>query len=213
MKRIRSLRDKNLGSRAFILANGPSVTAFDLGKCKSDVVIGMNASSLLQESNNFVMDYYCVSDRRFLTHPEKKKYAFDFVGENTTCVFRADLSDLVLRDNTYFTKALARDGFSFSLDHGFYYGCSTTILAIQLAYYIGCKEIYLLGVDLQYKKEAPRFYKESTPQIEDSFMSVQIHNLLIAKKALATKGRSIFTCSEDSLVRPYLEYREFNLLF
>jgi len=210
---IRKLKGTKIGERAFIIANGPSVLECDLEKCKGDVTIGLNAASVLQRSNNITFDYYCVSDRRFLTNPDKAKFFTSYINESTACIYREELSDLVSNKNVFFVRSLGRDGFSFELHHGFFFGCSTTMLAIQLAAYIGCSEIYLLGVDLHYKSESPRFYTENVPQIEDSFTSVQIHNMILARKALFAKNIELYTCSRYSLIRPYLKYIDFDSTF
>jgi len=210
---IRKLKGIKKGERAFIIANGPSVLEYDLEKCNGDVTIGINAATVLQRSNNIIFDYYCVSDRRFLTNLDKAKFSTSYVNKSTTCVYREELSDLVSNKNAYFVRALGRDGFSFDLQHGFFFGCSTTILAVQLAAYIGCSKIYLLGVDLHYKSESPRFYTENVPQIEDSFTSVQIHNMILARKALFAKNVELYTCSGYSLIRPYLKYIDFDSIF
>lgn len=209
---IRKLKGKERGRRAFVLANGPSVKYHDLSKCGNDVLIGMNASTVLQDKHEIEIDYYCVSDRRFLLHSEKVKFATDYLKEKTVCVYREELKDLTEKDKTFFCRSLGRDGFSHDLSHGFYFGCSTTIMCIQLASYLGCNEIYLLGVDLQYKNESPRFYSEGSIQIEDSFLSVQLMNFITARKALEKKGVKLSICSANSLARPYVPFVDFESL-
>jgi len=210
---IKSLRDREKGRRAFIMANGPSLLNHELSRCKNDVIIGMNATSILQDEFDFKMDYYCVSDRRFLLDIEKKKHAQDFVSGETICVFREELRGMIEKDKLYYTRSIGRDGFSFNLNNGFFFGSTTVLLAMQLAAYIGCNKIYLLGVDMQYKSESPRFYKEEVPQIEDSTIGIQIHNYLNARKALSLKGIELFSCSQYSLARPYIPYVCFDSLF
>ncbi|WP_217449828.1 hypothetical protein [Cupriavidus taiwanensis] len=110
-------------------------------------------------------------------------------------------------------RALKRDGYSRDLSAGYHFGCTTTMLAIQLAGYLGCTEIYLLGVDLRYSPEQPRFYAEDEPQLEDSFTSVQIWNIANAYRALESAGIKLFNCSQNSLLRPYVPTVVFDSLF
>lgn len=192
-KSIRSLKNKEYGRRAFILANGPSIKEENLSLLKGELVIGMNASTLLEEEHNFSSDYYVVSDTRFITHPEKKRFATNLLSPNTVRVLREELKEYdepSLQDRTYYLKALKRDGFSENLAAGFFFGCTTTMLAIQLAYYLGAAEVYLLGCDLRYTAESPRFYKENSPQLEDSFTSVQIWNISNASELFLSKGKN-----------------------
>ncbi|BFT62220.1 6-hydroxymethylpterin diphosphokinase MptE-like protein [Pseudomonas moorei] len=215
-KSIRSLKNKEYGRRAFILANGPSIKEENLSLLKGELVIGMNASTLLEEEHNFSSDYYVVSDTRFITHPEKKRFATNLLSPNTVRVLREELKEYdepSLQDRTYYLKALKRDGFSENLAAGFFFGCTTTMLAIQLAYYLGAAEVYLLGCDLRYTAESPRFYKENSPQLEDSFTSVQIWNISNASELFLSKGKKLLNCSERSFLRPHIEYKPFRELF
>ena len=204
-----SIKGIEKGRRAFILGNGPSIANENLGKLKGELVIGMNASTILEKEFGFFQSYYCITDSRFLNHPEKRQWGTNEINKNTIRVLRKDLIELDdpdLKRTTYYTPHLKRDGFSSNIEIGFYYGCTTTMLAIQLAAHLGCSEIYLLGVDLRYRPESPRFYKENNPQLEDAFTSVQIWNIANAAKVLSDSGLSLISCSEKSLLRPYLPY-------
>jgi len=215
-KGLGSLKNKEAGRRVFILANGPSVNALDLSLLKDEVVIGMNASTLLEEQHGFQSDYYVVSDLRFITHPEKRAFCTSRLKSSTVRVLRQELEavdDKELPNKSFYVNALHRDGFSKNLAAGYFFGCTTTMLAVQLAYYLGAAEIYLLGCDLRYSPETPRFYSEPNPQLEDSFTSVQIWNILNAAQIMETEGRALYHCSESSFLSPYIEYRGFEMLF
>jgi len=213
---LSSLKNKEAGRRVFILANGPSVNSLDLSLLKDEVVIGMNASTLLEEQNGFHSKYYVVSDLRFITHPEKRPFCTSRLDGSTVRVLRKELEaadDKDLPNRSFYVNALQRDGFSKNLTAGYFFGCTTTMLAIQLGYYLGASEIYLLGCDLRYSPEAPRFYSEPNPQLEDSFTSVQIWNILNAAQLMEAEGRALYNCSAQSFLTPYVDYRNFNSLF
>ncbi|MFD3248671.1 6-hydroxymethylpterin diphosphokinase MptE-like protein [Rahnella aquatilis] len=213
---IRNIKNTETGKRIFILANGPSINDHDLTFLKEEIVIGMNASTLLEKTYDFISKYYVISDTRFLQHPEKKSFGTDLLSSSTIRILRKELEEFDNKDisnKTYYVKALKRDGFSENLAAGYFFGCTTTMLAIQLAYYLGASEIYLLGCDLRYSHESPRFYKESHPQLEDSFTSVQIWNIVNASEILEKEGRKLINCSPRSFLRPHIEYKEFNSIF
>jgi hypothetical protein len=182
-----------------------------LERLAGELIIGMNATTLLEE-RGFRQSYYALGDLRFLTHPEKRALATSRLAPETVRVLRSDLApadEIGLPGSTYLAHPLGRDGFSRNLAAGFYHGCTTALLAIQLAAWLGCREIYLLGVDLLYHPERPRFYEEGEPQEEDVFTSVQVRNLADAGRVCASFGVSLFGCSERSLLRPYLPYIPF----
>ena len=111
-------------------------------------------------------------------------------------------------------KSLARDGFSFDLNIGFYFGSTTVMLGIQLAYYLGCKNIYLIGVDFTYvlleeKGKQIRSYAEGKAQEFDPLLSVQMKNIADSHLLLQEHGINLWLCSEESLLRPYIPYKSF----
>jgi hypothetical protein len=108
-------------------------------------------------------------------------------------------------------KARGKNGFSDDLKRGFYFGCTTSMLAIQLAYYAGSSQIVLLGNDFRYPRSQPRFYHESNPQPPDPFLSVQLWNVRLACRELAARGVAMFLCTRDSNLAPYVPYRDFSL--
>lgn len=210
-KNNKSLYNKHLGKSVYILGNGPSINSCDLSFLKDNFVIGMNASTLLEERGGFIHNYYCVSDARFLNHPEKRKFATSYVSSKTHRFIRKDLKsldDVSLSEQTTYVPHLLRDGFSKNILNGYYYGCTTTMLALQVAYYLGFKDIYLMGMDLRYSPENPRFYKENEVQLEDSFTSIQLMNIAKAGEIFRSESRNLFICSEKSFLRPYLPYFE-----
>lgn len=214
--RMSDLHGVEFNRRAFILANGPSVAHEDLSKLKGELVIGMNASTILERKFGFNQDYYVCSDERFLNHPEKRKWATTELSKNTKRILRSELrrsDDPTFEDRTWYVPAISRDGFSERLDAGFFYGCTTTMLAIQLAYHIGVSEVYLLGVDLRYSEDSPRFYAEKNAQLEDANTSIQIFNITNSADYFRQKGGGLFNCSERSMLRPYIATKRFCEIF
>ena len=213
MVNIRDLKNVNKGEDIFILANAPSIKKNDLSRLKGKVVIGMNANPLLEKEFGFVSDYYVVSDLRFITHPQKRPMATEMLDKKTKRVFRQELmaeDQDELKDKTYYIKSLGRNGFSCDLEEGYYFGVTTTMLAVQLAAYLGAKNIYILGMDLKYKKGDARFYHETSVQEYDKFTSTQIYNVQNAYKILKENDVNLYNCSKTSLLFPYLPFIDFN---
>ncbi len=212
-KKIKDLFNKEKGKDIYILANAPSIKQENLGFLKDKVSIGMNANPLLEKEFGFISPYYVVSDQRFLNHPKKRSMATTMLDKNTIRVFREELrhdDDLSLKNDTYYINVIGKNGFSFNLNKGYFFGATTTMLAIQLASYLGAKNIYILGMDLKYTGEIPRFYTEDKVQEFDSFTSVQIKNVRNAYLELKAKGVNLYNCSKNSLLYPYLPYSTFN---
>ncbi len=202
--------------RCFILANGPSINNYDFSKLSKEIVIGMNASTLLTKEYNFHQKYYVLSDARFLQVDTKRPLAIKELNPNTIRVLRKELAtyDEPLPNKTFYVKSIGRDGFSFNIHKGFYFGCTTTLLAIQLAATLGCSKIYLMGLDLtNYFSDNIRFYQESKAQEYDLFIGTQIYNIANAYQCLHDRGIELYNCNPNSLISPYLPFANYLELF
>jgi hypothetical protein len=169
----------------------------------------MNASPLLDREFGFQSEYYVVSDARFLNHPEKRAYATSMLPHDVTRVLREELRALDAGDwldATYYVNVLGKNGFSSDLRRGFYFGCTTAMLAIQLAAHAEASRIVLLGCDFRYPKDQPRFYKEDNPQDQDPFLSIQIWNIRNAFTELRRRGCEMVICTKSTNLTPYVPY-------
>lgn len=206
-----SLKRAAFGRDVVILGNGPSLTKMNFTELNDPVFIGVNGSAVFSSERNIVDDYYVLSDLRFVSDPLKVQLLKDNLSPYTVLVIRKELEEIVSRElpNRYcVVRSLGRDGFSSDLKKGYYFGCTTVMLALQLSSYISAGSVYLCGVDLRYDPEKPRFYKESTVHSVDNFACVQIHNIRRAYQELRKDGVELFNCSPYSLLRPYTPYYE-----
>ena len=55
----------------------------------------------------------------------------------------------------------SRVGFSRNMEKGVFCGRTISFRALQIAYYLGFRKLYVLGMDLNYKGDNPRFYETS----------------------------------------------------
>lgn len=216
MKLIKDLKNSKKGEDIYILGNAPSIQKCDLSLLQYKNTIGLNGSPLLL--NGFSSTYYLITDRRFIRHEEKSKIAdAEFQKDNikiVSDVLKEDIAKFGEIHNLYFVKSLSRDGFCLDLNHGFYFGSTTVMLGIQLAYYLGCKNIYLLGVDFTYalleeKGEQVRSYSEDKTQEFDTLLSVQMKNIADSHLILKEQGVNLWLCSKESLLTPYIPYKGF----
>lgn len=137
MKKIADFKNRHEGKRLFILASGPSLNDLDLSHLKRRMVMGLNRSFLI-----FPDTYYqCVMDFRlfdeFQVHLEKTRHLFTLEGRPWGTPI----------------KLLGAEDFSWDLEKGIYSGYTIAYVALQIAVYMGFKEIFYLGLDL--KNEGP----------------------------------------------------------
>lgn len=209
--------------RCFILANGPSLLSHDLSLLAGEDIISINAAPMALQKHNIKSKFYCVSDPRFLMEEKKKEIFLNQLHDKDMSLIVRDSVKKYLKENLHINKgldnifairSLGRDGFSKNIYHGFYFGCSTTYLAIQLAYFLKYSNVYILGLDLNYGFDNyKRFYNEEKVQEFDLLVSVQLSNYYLARKIFQDEGRGIFVCNKNSWASLYINSVDFDSLF
>ncbi len=152
-RRINSFYNAYRGRRAFLIGNGPSLNACDLSLLRDEITIGVNSIFFKADELGGLPTHYVVED--------------NFVAED-----RADEINRLRGTNKWFGNYLryclqgddvnwlnvrmrydAYPGFPFfSLDAGreVWTGGSVTYICMQLAFYFGIRELYLIGFDHHY---------------------------------------------------------------
>lgn len=209
-------KDRFRGKRAFIIASGPSVASLDLSFLRNEIVYLVNGATLLQEKFDLKPAYFCTTDARFLKADRVHGLASERLHSGTIRLIRDivkpfDRSSLASR--TIYARTIAKNGFSQDMKSGFYFWCTSVSLAMQMAWYNGVNELYLLGVDLNYKHSAARFYQEERAQPVDPFLGVQLHNIVQASRYFEANDRKVYLCSKESLLKPYISVKNFEMLF
>jgi hypothetical protein len=144
IKKIRALKDTHSGERCFIIGNGPSLKNTDLTKLKNEFTFGMNRfylafpelgfrTSLLLTVNDLVIEQ-CAEDIRALPIP--------------TFVSWRGRKWIQPADNLhYLYTSYQLPGFSKDASGRLWEGATVTYVAMQLAFYMGFKQVVLIGVD------------------------------------------------------------------
>lgn len=146
------LSQRERGRRIFILANGPSLNLTDVDRLCDEVCIMSNAAFLLFGRKKFRPKYYTIEDCLVAEDRGKEVSAMKGFWK----IFPADIRKFIQEDEwTIFIHFIRGEypGFpKFSEDFGqqVYWGGTVSFLNMQLAYYLGAKEIYLIGFDHEY---------------------------------------------------------------
>lgn len=161
---IRALRNKFEGRRCFVVGNGPSLQIPDLHRLRDEVTIASNKIFLAFAETVWRPTLYTIIDSVVLSNNLDRVRALGLRSVFPE-QFRpqlhgvADVSFVRLLPHgewdgeKYLTFAPA-----FSTDPliGFYHGESVTYFNIQLATYLGCNPIVLIGVNFSYLIPATR---------------------------------------------------------
>lgn len=153
---VSAMHNIHVGQRCFIIGNGPSLKAADLTRLKEagEFTFGCNRIYEIYDQTEWRPTYYCIQDRTLL---KKSKEDIDNkVKQKRFIVLSLRQSYPQLEDAVYFQLTAGFDNefpkFSENVLDGIYHGITVTYMCMQLAVYMGFKEIYLLGVDHNYAK-------------------------------------------------------------
>jgi hypothetical protein len=211
--RIKKYRNVHADGRCVIIGNGPSLRDTDLGLLRNEITFGLNRIYLMYDKLGFQTTYHvvvnelvveqCVDDFRMLGAP-----LF------TTTVNRGYLGDL---SNVVCLTPLRGPRFARDVAHGVWEGGTVTYVAIQLAYYMGFKEVVLVGVDHRFAAKGPanklvvstepdhshfdpRYFgpgfRWQLPDLETSEIAYEL-----AKHAYEKDGRSIVDATVDGALQ------------
>lgn len=149
------MKNIHKGERCFIIGNGPSLNKLDLTKLKNEYTFGVNAIYTNFEKMKFYPTYYFVEDI-FVAEDRKEeinnfKGSKKFFGNYLRYCFTP--ADDVSWINVRFRYDEYKDFPNFSTNalRQVWTGGTVSYLNLQLAYYLGFSEVYLIGFDHSYK--------------------------------------------------------------
>lgn len=227
--RIQQLANTQKNKRCFIIGNGPSLLKCDVSKLKDEITIASNNQFLMWEEAGFKPTYYTIEDR--LTAQSRQEAVNALTGPEI--LYPYDLRDILLPGNGVNYINFVRDyddfpRFSLNFADVVYWGGTVSFLNMQLAYYLGCNEIYLVGFDHSYnvKKDAndvvistgneathfhpdyflkgQKWYDPNTGRMEKAYVK--------AKEVLQAEGVKVYNATVGGQLEVY-ERVDYNKLF
>ena len=196
MEQISDYKNLHEGKNIFILASGPSLADLDLSSLKNKIVMGLNRSFLV-----YPMSYYqCVFDHRL----------FDLYPD----AFKSVRQLFTLEDRPWGLplRLLGGEGFSFDLEKGIYSGYTISYFALQVAMYMGFKNIFFLGLDLKHNGFNTHFFGQDPKTVdhEQTEFPRMAKMLNHGAKVLTSTDVKVYNCSPVSTLEcfPKISYEE-----
>ncbi len=180
--KLEKLHNCHQGERCVIIGNGPSLKQTDLSKLRGTFTFGMNRfymafpdlgfpTSVLLTVNDLVIEQ-CASDLRQLSIPT-------FVSWRS----RNKINPAPNLHYLYTSYILPR--FNGDATGRLWEGATVTFVAMQLAYFMGFKQVILIGVDHNFTLRASR--------IPRSFLPVMIQTIFIRGISVRASAGSFLT--------------------
>lgn len=193
-KELEVYKDIHKGKRIFVIGSGPSLQIADLNTLhrNREICIASNFTYRAYNMTPWRADYYCMGDGmavRCWREEQKDIEGEIFIGDSFHYAVNEKIEGLHYfhRKNEVYYPSPAR--FSDDLTKGLYDGATVTYLMIQLAAYMGAREIILLGVD--------HGWKEGTKPSDTHF----IKNYITTKDNISKYNRPIYR--KDSIEKAY----------
>ena len=152
-RRMRALHNAHKGQRAWVIGNGPSLTRLDLSLLADELTLGCNGLFLLFGELGWQPAYYLVED---CFAAEDNAEAINNI-HGPVKVFPRDLRRfLAPDDNTVYVDFVRGEypgfpRFSEQCDRVMYWGGTVAYMMLQMAHWLGCNPIYLVGMDMSYR--------------------------------------------------------------
>ncbi|MCD4667381.1 MAG: DUF115 domain-containing protein, partial [Sulfurimonas sp.] len=200
INKLQKLKSIHVNKRAFIIGNGPSLKIEDLDKLQNEITFGCNKIFLAYNETRWRPTYYTIEDRldvdEYLDKVVDMEDVIRFIPDkflDTNKIY----SNLIYYPYKY--SGISCENFSNDINEGFYSGFTVVYTMLQLAVFMGIKEIYLLGVDFSYK--IPNFKNQAV--LEDEGERNHFH------KDYRSKGDKWFSPNLDLQYGAFLQAKEY----
>lgn len=173
---IEKMRNRHFGERCFIVATGPSLKLEDIETLWSydEITFSMNSIFKIFSKTNWRPTYYAIHDLNACEIYKKQGYSLNFddfcIKESFLCDTQNYIKLKSKNPKAKRTQIIAESQLNHLIPHkklkfafspnmlwGHYSATTVTIFAINIAQYMGFKEIYLLGVDCNYSGSKQHF--------------------------------------------------------
>mgnify|MGYP001082170012 CR=1 FL=1 len=152
-RKIAALKDKHRGQRCFIIGSGPSLKISDLNKLKNEVTFACNKIYLAFECTEWRPTYYSVYDVLVAENNKEEINKLDLCNVFSMSVRKYFRKNSAIWINELTVPRICGEYqcmFSPDIVVGAYGGWTVIYLQMQVAYYMGIREVYLLGVDFSF---------------------------------------------------------------
>ncbi|MEY8337953.1 6-hydroxymethylpterin diphosphokinase MptE-like protein [Lachnospiraceae bacterium 62-35] len=156
--KIKELKDIHYGKACFIIGNGPSLVPKDLESISNSGIVSFASNAIYKifGQTSWRPTYYVLQDQQVIDGLVTKFSEFADVSKGLFVrrdVYKQLSEDVLKKDNLYLPRLIMHirkdkyyDFFE-DLSYGASDGCTVTYFMMQIAYYMGFKKIYLVGID------------------------------------------------------------------
>jgi hypothetical protein len=226
---ILKMKNKYDGKRCFIIGNGPSLRSEDLDKLKNEITFASNKIYKIFNKTTWRPTFYMVVDSIVLEENVKEINLVEAKTKFTLkCYKNLFKADIYFNNNLNQNKS---GTFSTNIMESLYSSGSVSYHLLQIAYYLGFSEVYLVGHDYNFKgaisKSSDLSFLNNEDNSQHYFIKDYIrddekkpgqapdeiyHGMEKAKMVYEDSGRKIYNATRVSYLDVF-EQVDFNELF
>jgi hypothetical protein len=152
---LKALKRIHRGKRAFIIGNGPSLEIGDLGRLKNEITFASNRIFLAYEQTDWRPTYYTLADEIVARNN------LEFIssgGHESIPIFNSSVYKYFKKVSgiTFVNPPTDEGEKNWDPKKGFRAGHSIINFDLKLAYYMGIREIYVIGCDHSFEDKSKR---------------------------------------------------------
>lgn len=206
MQRIKELKDKHKGERCFVIGTGPSLNKTNFKLIKDEILFGVNTLYRGYKTFNINPQYYACSDYRiWKVHDANLLQLGTMLFITSSVLAKYKKSQNYLQTEKYHPVRINTIGgmyskrFSTDLEKGIFNGTTIIIdLPLQVCFYMGFSEVYLLGCDHDYsglhRFDGLQSEGANTPIVRGDW-SVVDANYKLCREVYKKAGREIYNAT------------------
>lgn len=202
---LKAYKGKHKGERCFIVGTGPSLRMDDLEKIKGEYSFSVNSIVLSFPDTSWRPTYYAIQDsfgyEKLKEAIREAKMPVVFNGiSNKTMTPQMDIDNIPFPVNILDHGKLVPNHHTYFSGDAFkvvYAGHSITYSAMELAVYMGFKEIILLGIDCDYSK-AVNHIKAYSVQTDLNAAYLMRESYKVARKWTDEHGVKILNATRNA---------------
>lgn len=149
-KRLQRFHNRHVDQRAVIVCNGPSLNKMDLSFLRGEYSFGLNKIYLGITQFGFYPRFFVAVNSKVIEQGAAAISAMPCVK------FIGSAGHRIIKKNalTYHVNTVGvSDRFSQDISFGAHEGYTVTHVALQVAYYMGFKQVVIIGLDHFYEKD------------------------------------------------------------
>lgn len=216
--KLESFKNIHKKARCFLVATGSSLMMEDLDLLKksNEICFSMNSIFKAFDKTKWRPDYYVVSDRQFASENRKiidsLNISYKFVADQCDEFWKYEHEDSVMVYHIGASDCCY--DFSEDISRVSYAGYTVAYVCLQMAVYMGFKEIYMLGTDCNYNKGSKNnhFMEEMKPDYTNHNEDKMLLAYQAAKQYADTHGIKIYNATRGGMLEVF-ERVDFDSLF